>query len=177
MDALHALGYPDAHVVPCTVEALNRAALEYEQAAYRLDHEDQLALAERYRTERNAHVVVIGASNDPDQAGGWSGHLVVVVGRWLLDLTLNQATRPEKALLLEPLIVELDRKGPSWTRTGGLIASVRNEITGVVVRWYSTPQNWRYLGSTAASPDIRSAIVRPLVDAIRSAPWLSSTTT
>lgn len=167
LDVLRALGYREAAVVPCWVTVANAGAIEYERLSQGRNLADQQHLADRLRTERNAHAVIIGAPDDPDRDGGWSGHLVVVVRDFLLDLTLDQASRPDKNIILEPMIVPLAMSSLTLVEDGRMLAGAEHIDTQTVVRWYAAPSNQRYLGAPDANPAKRALFARPLIEAIQ----------
>jgi len=162
MDVLQACGFDDAAVLPCTVVAANAGALEYERLAPSLALDKQQLLAERLMAEKNAHSVMIGAMEDPDPAGGWSGHLVVVVKGRLLDLTLEQASRPAKGILLQAMWVALHVPEPTIVADGTLVAGAQHDQSLTSVRWYATPSNTRYQTAPDAATDRRQLFASPL---------------
>lgn len=51
----------------------------------------------------------LGIGYGADDPSGWPGHLVVLVeNRWIVDLTLPQANRPAKWVVLTPLVFEAE---------------------------------------------------------------------
>jgi hypothetical protein len=55
--------------------------------------------------------VALGFSHGPPEKGRWAGHLILTTRNpdMVLDLTLDQASRPEKGIPLEPLAYQVDR--------------------------------------------------------------------
>lgn len=55
----------------------------------------------RRAQENGAHAVMLGFGVDPGRRPGYDGHLVLTVGnRWLVDMTIGQASRPAKGIEL-----------------------------------------------------------------------------
>jgi len=169
MDVLHALGFPDAYVLPCTVQVVNAGAQEYLRQCQGLPLEKQQRLVEIYKTTHDAHIVVIGADDSPDRDNGWSGHLVVVVGGYLLDLTLDQASRPHKGIHLEPMVVPLCVPDARTAENGIRVAGAQETKTRTLVEWYTTPLNQRYLQAPDAAPEKRKVFAVPILESIRHA--------
>lgn len=81
------------------------------------------------------YVVIIGKTCEP----GFAGHVVAVVeGRFLVDPSVDQASRPGKALhLTDPVVAPYQREG--------VLALKRED--GIVLRYHPAPDNQRYLTS------------------------------
>jgi len=53
----------------------------------------------------------VGIGIGPQQPNKWAGHLVILIEkRLLLDLSIDQATRPQYNMLLDPLCIEVDEQ-------------------------------------------------------------------
>lgn len=90
----------------------------------------------------------VGVASSPPRLGGWNGHLVAIVSRrWLWDLSIDQASRPEKGLQLPPCVVApVDEAFLRGKRT--LVGEFEN---GVITydarpgdRTYQASPNWDY---------------------------------
>lgn len=88
----------EAWPVPVAMSAYNRIFLEMLQhtQGHPPSEEEQRAWG-----RRGAWVVEVDENHSDD--GRFAGHLAIGVNGYLLDLSLDQATRPHKALYLEPL--------------------------------------------------------------------------
>jgi hypothetical protein len=75
-----------------------------------------------------------------------AGHVVAVVGAFLVDLSLDQASRPEKGINLEPHCFEFDADvyaGATWTyRINGGEAFVEYKLRPDLESWRDSP-DWR----------------------------------
>jgi hypothetical protein len=136
------------------------------------------AWAERYEAEgmpmrpeigqrwfaEGAHSVGIGYS-DGNTAGSWGGHLVIVAlpqkdaEPCIIDLSLDQATRPEKDLLVEPF---WGRVEPDFLK-GKSVAKTRFP-NGCVALMEATPDDQSY----RQSPNWKDHRVKALITVIES---------
>lgn len=75
--------------------------------------------------EQGAWVVGIDGS-DVIEGSGWDGHLVFTVEGYVMDLSLDQASRPAKGIELSPLLAEIPPHWPQkpmgWMMNGSLVA-------------------------------------------------------
>jgi hypothetical protein len=98
----------------------------------------------------------------PVREGRWNGHLVILAGRTLIDLSAMQASRPQRDIVIDaPIVTEVPRgwerggvdarvSGPTWT--GTYEAAPRNNS-------YLTAPDWTRL-------ERHRPIVRQIVTAI-----------
>lgn len=164
-DVLHRFGVFDATCLSCVVVCHNALAAQYTRESENLSPEESGRLAMQYK-DRGGHILVIGDPNEPDGDGGWSGHLAVVAGGFLIDFALGQFSRPHKQLDLESVAVPLMRPAP-WPDQALVTALVG--VDGATITWYATPSNQRYQSSRAALPETRTVVVEYLVKSIRDA--------
>lgn len=76
-----------------------------------------------WAVEEGAWALGMGAQpNDPKDD---PGHVVCVTGRWMLDLALDQASRPEKNITLVPALIRLDYHGKNL---GGSFVTPENTL-------------------------------------------------
>jgi len=81
----------------------------------------------------------IGQGKAPGQKG-YDGHVVVVVeDRWVLDLTLDQANRPQHGIEVRPGYFRVER---DWLRGGRRIAFRRN---GAFIQYEARPEDRGFL--------------------------------
>jgi hypothetical protein len=74
--------------------------------------------------------ISIGGNYRPEDPAFWGGHLVVLAeDRWLIDLSLPQANRPERGIELTPVAIEVGRNGFAPNGTAAAI------VNGSAVRW------------------------------------------
>jgi hypothetical protein len=109
---------------------------------------------------RDAYAVrVDGQGGHPP--GGWDGHLVVTTGRYLLDPSIDQASRPEHGLHLAPAAHELPRPWDGTAQwltvlTGGTVL-VYEPITDT---GYKRSPNWS--ARTAVMRQVTGTAIRAL---------------
>lgn len=148
--ALERLGYR-AEVVAVEFNAANPAAVRYAMSGC--------------TGPLPADAFTIGvAGTDTVMADGWDGHAVVLASartdgrtrRWLLDATLEQASRPTKNLHLMPLITQAT--GDFLTCAGPAIAS---DGQGTVVSYIRRPD---MTGHRDHDPSDRGGLTPWLVD-------------
>jgi hypothetical protein len=117
-EALNHFGFVTA--VPLNVEAiiLNRVFRDGLESG-RLDWERKLTEDD---LDAGAWSVALGleAQRQEKLARGEraGGHVVAVLGKYLIDLSLDQASRPHKGIVLTPLVFEFDavvEAGATWT--------------------------------------------------------------
>jgi len=61
----------------------------------------------RWGQEDNSYSVGIGYGEQ--QLNKWAGHLVLLVeNKWLVDLSIDQANRPQYNMIFEPMAIEID---------------------------------------------------------------------
>ena len=94
----------------------------------------------------------------------WSGHMVVVVAGWLIDVTLYQASRPQwpelPGMAAAPLVME-DRGG--MVLVSGSKAK-RDDGSEVFLSWWQQPHNTRWRdGGDAKERWRREPVVKALV--------------
>lgn len=148
-----------ARALPVEVAAFNAPAVEMlDRDMLARDHPDAWDAA-------GAHSVGIGVAPMPTRPDRFAGHLVAVVaGRWLLDLSLDQASRPLRGLTLGPLLVPYlaEQMATGWTTyetaNGTTVMYRRSQIVRGPV-WRGAP------GWTRAAQ--RRAIAADLIDAYR----------
>lgn len=73
---------------------------------------DKLLEGDEFGHGEGGWVMLVGASKGEPEPGRWCGHLVLT-GRnpdFFLDLTLDQASRPEKGIVFEPALEEVPRR-------------------------------------------------------------------
>lgn len=85
-----------AEALACKVQIANRAMLKVHERLGRAPEPDEWG--------PDAWSLGIGFGQpDPEERPGYDGHVVVIVaGRFLMDLTLDQASRPERGIFLRP---------------------------------------------------------------------------
>ena len=102
----------------------------------------------RWTDEDGSYSVGIGFGDQ--QPNKWAGHLVILVERqFLLDLSIDQATRPKYDMFFEPFVVEVDDKflqgeAPKVFGYNGCIIRIEllpNKQTG-----YITSPDWTFVG-------------------------------
>ncbi len=96
----------------------------------------------------------------PTDGPGWDGHLVITVERkWLLDLSIDQASRPEHGIVLKPFFTRR-----AFTSKGVMLLRIPD---GGALRYELDPDNKAY----KHAPDWRltkwGPIVKEIVAAIR----------
>lgn len=101
---------------------------------------------ERWVAETGGTSIGIGYGLGPRAlAGSWDGHLVVIVARrWLADVTLGQASRPEEGLELGPVVLPV---GEPFLHGNAPLLMERRD--GTVLRYDAQPGRRDY----RASPD------------------------
>lgn len=122
-------------VQPCQLLAFNEIAKAHIDAG-----ENPLSSPE-------AHTVGIGFGTDMETRPGYDGHLVSVVKRrWLLDLTLDQVSRPQKGIVAYPAV---------WKREDTVAdAHARFELTeGYVEYGFHDNQGFRRSGDWSTRPN------------------------
>jgi hypothetical protein len=115
----------------------------------RLEHEAMPSQEEAERSwfPAGCHSVGLGVPGD-SEPGRWQGHLVAVVERHLLDITLDQASRPQHGIVLPAVCVcplDLDflmRR-----------AMLQGRCNGCLVRYLALPTG---AGDFQRAPDWRS---------------------
>jgi hypothetical protein len=90
----------------------------------------------------------VGIGVGTQQPNKWAGHLVILVEkRLLLDLSIDQATRPQYNMLLEPLCVEVDEQffsgSPKVFRAGQCVVRV-DALLGN--EGYTSSPDWLFAG-------------------------------
>lgn len=87
-------------------------------------------------------------------------HLIVRSADWLLDLSLDQLNRPERGIILHPLVVQLSH--PAWGRVGDQAVVTVNDC---IVAYHADPEHpVRYKQLSPDWKDERRR--RPVVGAI-----------
>lgn len=59
-----------------------------------------------------SYILAIEGTDHMGEDGGWDGHLIFTIEDNLVDLSLDQATRPHKGIFLEPLVGKLHDEWP-----------------------------------------------------------------
>lgn len=162
-DCLHRLGYPDATCLPCMVRVNNALGAQYQKESMNLSPEASERLAESYAS-RGGHILEIGHPDDPDTAGGWSGHLVCVVSGFLLDFVLEQFSRPAKGIILGPVAAPLWHM---WPWADGDCLSRLSHDNGATIEWRATPGNRRYESGRAAQYETYAPVLSALEAIVR----------
>jgi hypothetical protein len=114
----------------------------------------------------DGHSVGVGYPEGTNSQGpGWSGHLVLLAPakspKWLLDASIDQASRPQHAMRLTPTVIDIDREFMS----GKVLESYMPDGT---MLWHQLIDNKQYL----QSPDWtdrarRQQIVADILNAVR----------
>jgi hypothetical protein len=121
--------------IPVQVRACNQAAWEFVQ------RRDWQALRRR---EGGAYAVNVGDPNHQPGPGKWAGHLAVLSGNTLIDASIDQASRPEHGILLEPLAFDV----PSdFFLDGGSVWRMNDH--GVALEYTHLPTNRGYRSTPA----------------------------
>jgi hypothetical protein len=172
LDALARLGVRDAYPLRVTVMAVNRAYHEQVERHRQLPR--SVEEREAWHRETGAHSVGLGfpvgpshrQHRDPERFDPAGLHLVAVVERaFLWDPSLDQATRPEHDLVLEPLVVE----APFWFLMGN-DPLMLNGTDGAVLRYqarHGAADNRSYLESPnwgARDAEKRALVVSRTLD-------------
>ena len=121
-----------AHVLsPAMVEKINQ---------YGGLPEDKATIDRWYEESDQVWGIGLGMSEIPAEAGNWPGHLVALVeNKYLLDLSIDQASRPERGLLLEPFFIEV----PSDFLQGGGISVAAT--SGAELHYWARPADKSFL--------------------------------
>jgi len=143
------LGY-EAQVFPVTVSILNAVFSAWygkHQGRVPTREEEWLEIA-----DRGGRLVVLGDDkHDPPAPGKWAGHMVAVIGdkpknsrrRWLVDLTIDQAHRPEKGIPVEsPIAAPIQGQWERFRYGDGQMVQERQD--GVVIIYEARPENLVY---------------------------------
>lgn len=104
LDVLKKVGITNAYALVVEVHIFNKAFRDKSEEVGRLpDSREEL---EQWYVERGAHSIGLGLGREKYADDRWPGHLVAIVDRkWLWDLSLDQAERPDKGIVIpEPLI-------------------------------------------------------------------------
>jgi hypothetical protein len=88
--------------LPLVVSGLNTAAREMLRVHGGLpDKETQ----QKWWDEKGAWIIHLGLPSTPREPGRWPGHLGLVVNEeWLVDVTCMQASRPERGIIIPPIV-------------------------------------------------------------------------
>jgi len=154
-DVLRAAGYPDARVESCGLIASNRAYRQMAKTTYETE-------AERLVLEIEADRVGAWSVQIPPATSGltWAGHLVVMVNQYLLDLTLAQASRPNKGLCLAGAVaVPKNETCSNW-------ATMERSDGEIIVVWPKGQETDGYLQVPDANPQRRSKLVSRIIRSI-----------
>lgn len=138
-----------ARVVPVQARIANAAA------AHLIRRNDFEALR---GGANGAYMVILGAPGKP-QSGHWAGHLAVYCQGLLIDASVDQASRPEKGILLpQPVAFDV---GPTFLEPGGRIVMENGEL---VIEYVHRPKNTRFLRTPAwrQAPTLLGAARRAL---------------
>jgi hypothetical protein len=104
-DTLKAVGV-DVFPLSVKVAVVNRALYDYAT-----EHQEFPEVGSAAYT---AEMYGVGIGYGEEQPGRWAGHLVAIAERrWLLDFSIDQATRPEHGIMLAPLVVPVTEQ---WLR-------------------------------------------------------------
>lgn len=150
-DVLQYFGH-SSEPLPVTVVAMNEGALEQLHQGVPVEDWPQDAWS----------VGVVGTGVSENKR--WDGHLVAIVdGKWLVDPSLDQASRPQRGLKLDPCVLD----ATSWTDKAQR-ATWRSENGIVLVYQQMTnPGNWRSspdwaLTKPATRRSVRDAVARSI---------------
>lgn len=110
IDVLKSAGITNAYALVVEVNIFNKAYRDKSEEVGRMPN--SRAELEQWYEECGAHSVGIGLGREPYGPNKWPGHLVTIVDRkWLWDLSLDQAARPEKGIVIpEPLIAPVSER-------------------------------------------------------------------
>ena len=102
--------------------------------------DDKATIDSWYEESDQVWGIGLGMSEIPAEAGNWSGHLVALVeNKYLLDLSIDQASRPERGLLLEPFFIEV----PSGFMQGSGISVTTSQ--GAELQYWARPADKSFL--------------------------------
>jgi hypothetical protein len=160
----------NATAVPCLAIVAN-------PALWQLAEEDELALAhlvfegsEEELAAAGGYTVGIGFGSK--QPGRWQGHLILTTRNpdRLLDLTLDQASRPRHDMIVEPMSVAVDRKALAGLQRGEGAIPVLDQ-SGTVVLYLPHPNRdlgWKGGSAWGASgiSDVRDDLLAFVIDRI-----------
>lgn len=94
----------------------------------------------------------VGLTDGPPQPGEWPGHLVCIAERrWLLDFSIDQASRPEHGISLGPQVIPITEK---FLRTDG--ARVTYQSGSAYLYYISRPKekDWKDLPNWLEPPKV-----------------------
>jgi len=141
-DFLRASGFPRARVQPIQV------------------------MMEARKDEKILHALGIG---HPEATGpGWTGHLVAITNRWIVDTTLYQAIRPAWPHLPGMMCVPIE---PGARRIHGykVLAALlleEGDYSNTVV-WCDDPRNTGWAKAPDSQPARRAPVVKHLIETLK----------
>lgn len=93
-----------AEPLPVQVMIFNKKFVEHAERVGRLPIGNEL---ESWSKEDSSYSVAIGLGGDP-LPGKWPGHLVILAEKsYLIDLSIDQANRPEYGMVFEPIFCKI----------------------------------------------------------------------
>lgn len=106
LDALRAMNI-DAYELPVTAGVVNGPLMAWAE-----EHGRFPAAGDPDYPEDGWGVGIGVGPEDPADRHGWNGHLVVIAERrWFLDYSLDQASRPDRGIIIaEPIVVAVDER-------------------------------------------------------------------
>jgi hypothetical protein len=108
---------------------------------------------------------------NPDNGGGWNGHLVVFVGdRWLIDPSIDQADSREFSVAIPPEILVIDLAGRDWTpqRDFAMKLGLRLDNGDEAKLIYRRIRNRNYLDTEAWNDEGLPLLALAIADRMRS---------
>lgn len=96
------------------------------------------------------------------ESSKWPGHLVAYTNEYLLDLSIDQATRPAKKMFFKPLLTKFEETKVEEFLLGKWFCVI---VGGNVIIYHAFPEDCSYTGSRDWwNPAKRKAIVDYLID-------------
>lgn len=161
VEALRQL-HVDVFALPVTAMAVNAPLW-----AYAHEHGGYPAIGTPEYPE-DGFGIGIGYIGDETQPGKWNGHLVCVAERrWLLDLSIDQASRPQWNMpITEPLVAPVDEV---WLRARTNLPLVIEHETAHIYYW-PNPGNEGYKESPGWSGEKAPTVSLKMPRRVRSYP-------
>lgn len=131
MDTLRRLG------IPSTPLAVKVAVFNAKAAEFMAQNK-----ADWVREQRDgAYALGIGYPNEAVELDRWNGHLILLVGEYMVDLSIDQTARPEKGIQIRPFYAKL-----AEYLSGGLQVLVLNPQGGTIL-YEPNPGNAEWKGT------------------------------